>query len=661
MKKIMKNGLATLTAISVLSPVLSSYNHHFDTPKLSRESFLNTLLNNLSPVKPVFADDDMERITITAPSTYTTPFLFYAWSAGSGTVIDQNFNVLSANTLGGATPYSNEQLIPEGMLDDVGKLLSMIDGLVTDLAQDIDLTPAQRSQLSQISTLLKSAGFVIAGADVLSELYINNNLTGAEKSAMIFALGVVLTALGATALPATAAAGFAALATYAVDKGGLFDYGFDSFEVNANILSDKLDYYYNLDLNQLEDPSGYTLLDAYDRFVCDLTVCTYIPPIIIDLDGDGLQIAKLGQTAVFLDIDGDGYRENVEWPLASEGIIFYDFNEDGRLTSWNEIMLTGIADEAISDLDGLRYLDSNKDGKINHRDDNYDRLGIWQDINQDGSPQSSEYKFLNETDISEISLNPQQSISSTDYSSILSKVNVYTHSNPYQPMHGYDTKLAASESGHKIISSSSGVVKILDEQGKLSLDYSNQPEAISLELNRKEVNDTLYGVRTTRFADSISVDLKQDVKIMTGLGDDIVSSDQPSKGQLHVIAGPGNDSVSSTNSYNKIYTGSGNDHVNIRRGDSRIEMGSGDDTLKLDRGSAIISLGEGRDTVFFTKGKFEIVDFSYNEDTLILESGTRYSIIETEKGFLIKAPGLKVSLSNTPDTYNSYDIKVLHE
>lgn len=49
--------------------------------------------------------------------------------------------------------------------------------------------------------------------------------------------------------------------------------------------------------------------------------------------------------------------------------------------------------------------DTNKDGKIDTLDENFSKLKIWQDLNEDGISQSGELKTLSQHGIKSISLN----------------------------------------------------------------------------------------------------------------------------------------------------------------------------------------------------------------------------------------------------------------
>ncbi|APX16080.1 hypothetical protein BWR17_09660 [Phaeobacter inhibens] len=50
-------------------------------------------------------------------------------------------------------------------------------------------------------------------------------------------------------------------------------------------------------------------------------------PIILDLDGDGVEI-EFG-TSVYFDVDSDGYHEQTSWASADDGFLVIDLNVDG--------------------------------------------------------------------------------------------------------------------------------------------------------------------------------------------------------------------------------------------------------------------------------------------------------------------------------------------
>jgi hypothetical protein len=60
-------------------------------------------------------------------------------------------------------------------------------------------------------------------------------------------------------------------------------------------------------------------------------------PLILDLNGDGIQTTALENTAVAFDMNGDGRRDLTAWtnPQTEEGFLFYDQNHN-RVVDGNQ-------------------------------------------------------------------------------------------------------------------------------------------------------------------------------------------------------------------------------------------------------------------------------------------------------------------------------------
>src|SRR5207249_10105011 len=59
-------------------------------------------------------------------------------------------------------------------------------------------------------------------------------------------------------------------------------------------------------------------------------------PLVVDRDGDGVNLVTLAQSKTFFDMDGDGFREHTGWVGAGDGLLVADFNHNGHVDDFNE-------------------------------------------------------------------------------------------------------------------------------------------------------------------------------------------------------------------------------------------------------------------------------------------------------------------------------------
>ena len=126
-----------------------------------------------------------------------------------------------------------------------------------------------------------------------------------------------------------------------------------------------------------------------------------IPPIAIDLDGDGVEF--LAQSAgVTFDYAGDGTRESTAWVGRDDGLLALDRNGDGIVNDGSEIVFGG---NGLTDLQGLALnFDSNGDGVLSAADAEFASFGVWQDANGNGVTDTGEFSSLAEMGIASIGL-----------------------------------------------------------------------------------------------------------------------------------------------------------------------------------------------------------------------------------------------------------------
>lgn len=130
-----------------------------------------------------------------------------------------------------------------------------------------------------------------------------------------------------------------------------------------------------------------------------------IPPIILDLTGDGLQITPVGQSDI-VTRDANGNILRTSWVGPTNGILAFDRNGDGKINNTADISFVQDKHGATTDLEGLAGRDSNADGVLDASDEFFSKLVVWVDANQDGRAKKSEVKTLAELGIVSISLKP---------------------------------------------------------------------------------------------------------------------------------------------------------------------------------------------------------------------------------------------------------------
>jgi Ca2+-binding RTX toxin-like protein len=130
-----------------------------------------------------------------------------------------------------------------------------------------------------------------------------------------------------------------------------------------------------------------------------------IPPVILDLDGDGIELVSLKGSKVKFDVDGDGDKDKTGWVGKDDGFLVFDINNDNNVTDVSEFAF-GLVDGpgGKSDLEALRDYDSNGNGWIDAGDADYKSFKVWQDKNQNGVSDSGEIKTLADWNIVQVRL-----------------------------------------------------------------------------------------------------------------------------------------------------------------------------------------------------------------------------------------------------------------
>lgn len=144
--------------------------------------------------------------------------------------------------------------------------------------------------------------------------------------------------------------------------------------------------------------------DARDKFKQSQNKSS---PIILDLDGDGVETTKVNQGTWF-DHDGNGYAESTGWVGKDDGLLVRDVDGSGYIDAGSELFgnntklsngkLAANGFEALKDLDAVAN-GGNADGKVDSNDAAWASLKIWKDANGDGYHSDGEVISLAEAGV----------------------------------------------------------------------------------------------------------------------------------------------------------------------------------------------------------------------------------------------------------------------
>jgi Ca2+-binding RTX toxin-like protein len=136
-------------------------------------------------------------------------------------------------------------------------------------------------------------------------------------------------------------------------------------------------------------------------------------PIVLDMDGDGIELINLSASRVYFDIDNDGFKEKTAWVAPDDALLAFDRNGNGVIDNQTELFGRRPSDGTLANRDGFDILetefDSNRDRLITSADANFNQLRVWNDLNGDGISQANELRSLAQAGITRINLNESNS------------------------------------------------------------------------------------------------------------------------------------------------------------------------------------------------------------------------------------------------------------
>jgi hypothetical protein len=126
-----------------------------------------------------------------------------------------------------------------------------------------------------------------------------------------------------------------------------------------------------------------------------VTVVNMLCPIVLDLDGNGIQTVALADSNATFDLANDGNPVRSGWISPGDGFLAVDTNRNGRIDDRSELF-GGDTGEGFAK---LATFDSNHDGKVDKKDKRFKELRIWQDANGNHFTDAGELKTLKQAGV----------------------------------------------------------------------------------------------------------------------------------------------------------------------------------------------------------------------------------------------------------------------
>ena len=131
----------------------------------------------------------------------------------------------------------------------------------------------------------------------------------------------------------------------------------------------------------------------------DTTTYYAYSPIVLDLDGNGIQTKALIDAGGKFDLLGTGHAVKSGWISSGDGFLAVDANHNGRIDGVSELF--GSAERGVG-FAKLASFDSNGDGLVDAKDAGFSELSIWQDANGNHQTDAGELHTLAEMGIASL-------------------------------------------------------------------------------------------------------------------------------------------------------------------------------------------------------------------------------------------------------------------
>ena len=145
------------------------------------------------------------------------------------------------------------------------------------------------------------------------------------------------------------------------------------------------------------DPSVCEALPPYKQR--QLGCLTF--PIMLDLDGNGIEFIDVNNSNYSVDISGNGIADKLSWPTPGNAVLFMDIDHSDSVNDKQEFVFSMYSVyKKATDFDGLASFDYNSDGTIDILDPVFAKLRLWDDKNSNGKADEGEVIDVNRIDLS---------------------------------------------------------------------------------------------------------------------------------------------------------------------------------------------------------------------------------------------------------------------
>ncbi|MBF0296975.1 MAG: hypothetical protein HQL96_17460, partial [Magnetococcales bacterium] len=105
-------------------------------------------------------------------------------------------------------------------------------------------------------------------------------------------------------------------------------------------------------------------------------------PLVLDLDGNGLELTSASSAPVRFDMNADGLPDTTGWVGGNDGLLVMDRNQNGKIDDIREVISEYFAPGTSSSLAALATLDDNRDQRVDGADAAFGQLQL---LRADGS------------------------------------------------------------------------------------------------------------------------------------------------------------------------------------------------------------------------------------------------------------------------------------